>query len=72
MDQLKVAIVGAGKVAQNSYLPFLCKDHGRSARLLQPDARQSRGGRGAVRRAGLRLARAADGLGAGYRLHPDA
>ncbi len=28
MDQLKVAIVGAGKVAQNSYLPFLSKTPG--------------------------------------------
>jgi predicted dehydrogenase len=28
MDQLKVAIVGAGKVAQNSYLPFLSKAPG--------------------------------------------
>ena len=28
MDQLKVAIVGAGKVAQNSYLPYLSKEPG--------------------------------------------
>ena len=28
MDQLKVAIVGAGKVAQNSYLPYLGKEPG--------------------------------------------
>jgi myo-inositol 2-dehydrogenase/D-chiro-inositol 1-dehydrogenase len=28
LDQLKVAIVGAGKVAQNSYLPYLSKEPG--------------------------------------------
>ena len=28
MDQLKVAVVGPGKVAQNSYLPFLSKAPG--------------------------------------------